>query len=124
MIIDISEDGRTIEWWSNGERKITTIDHLIDVYDGIVRCKDCKLFDPEHEGGIGSCGLDMNVTANDYCSKAERKDEGNTETLEASACKSCQNQKTCKDAPIPSRYDCLGYKSDAVETYTINAGEV
>lgn len=41
----------------------------------VVRCKDCKLFDPEHEGGIGSCGLDMNVTANDYCSKAERKDE-------------------------------------------------
>lgn len=41
----------------------------------LVRCKDCKLFDPEHEGGIGSCGLDMNVTANDYCSKAERKYE-------------------------------------------------
>ena len=40
----------------------------------LVRCKDCKLFDPEHEGGIGSCGLDMNVTANDYCSKAERKE--------------------------------------------------
>jgi SAM-dependent methyltransferase len=41
----------------------------------IVRCKDCKLFDAEHEGSIGSCGIDMNVTANDYCSKAERKDE-------------------------------------------------
>lgn len=41
----------------------------------LVRCKDCNLFYPEHEGGIGSCGLDMNVTANDYCSKAERKDE-------------------------------------------------
>jgi hypothetical protein len=43
--------------------------------ESIVRCKDCKLFDAEHEGGIGSCGIDMNVTANDYCSKAERKDE-------------------------------------------------
>lgn len=41
----------------------------------VVRCKDCNLFYPEHEGGIGSCGLDMNVTANDYCSKAERKYE-------------------------------------------------
>lgn len=44
-------------------------------YVKVVRCKDCKLFDPEHEGGIGSCGIDMNVTANDYCSKAKRKDE-------------------------------------------------
>lgn len=51
-----------------------------DMYDvtevgDVVRCKDCNLFYPEHEGGIGSCGLDMNVTANDYCSKAERKDD-------------------------------------------------
>lgn len=41
----------------------------------LVRCKDCKLFNPEYEGGIGSCGLDMNVTANDFCSKGERKEE-------------------------------------------------
>lgn len=30
MIIDISEDGRKIEWWSNGERKILPIERLID----------------------------------------------------------------------------------------------
>lgn len=32
------------------------------------------------------------------------------ETTEVPACESCQNQKTCKDAPIPPRYNCLGYK--------------
>lgn len=41
----------------------------------IVRCKDCKLFSPEYEGGIGSCGLDMNVTANDFCSRGERRED-------------------------------------------------
>ena len=43
----------------------------------------------------------------DICEGCERKREDNTETP---ACESCQNQNTCKDAPIPSRYDCLGYK--------------
>lgn len=69
MIIDISEDGRTIEWWSNGERKIATIDHLIDTYDRIVRCKDCKWIDlckdPEFYEYKG---------ANGFCSKGERKE--------------------------------------------------
>ena len=41
----------------------------------IIRCRDCENFDPEHEGGIGSCALDMNVTADDFCSQAIRNGE-------------------------------------------------
>lgn len=63
----------------------------------------------------------------DICEGCERKHEDNTETLKvwkvdairyirgqredkASDCETCQNRKTCKDAPIPPRYYCLGYK--------------
>ena len=63
----------------------------------------------------------------DICEGCERKREDNTETLKvwkvdairyirgqredkASDCETCQNRKTCKDAPIPPRYYCLGYK--------------
>lgn len=54
----------------------------------------------------------------DICEGCERKHEDNTE---APACESCQNQKTCKDAPIPSRYDCLGYKPEAGSMRLIDA---
>lgn len=30
--------------------------------------------------------------------------------IDQSDCETCQNRKTCKDAPIPPRYYCLGYK--------------
>ena len=83
MIIDISEDGRTIEWWSNGERKIATIYQLIDAYDGIVRCKDCKHFQ-EDEGGLfceywASLYEDTEpypqFSPIDFCSRGQRRDE-------------------------------------------------
>ena len=35
MIIDISEDGRYIEWWANGERKILGIERLIDAFEAV-----------------------------------------------------------------------------------------
>lgn len=35
MIIDISEDGRCIEWWANGERKILGIERLIDAFEAV-----------------------------------------------------------------------------------------
>lgn len=78
MIIDISEDGRTIEWWSNGERKIATIYQLIDAYDGIVRCKDCKFWNRYYDVQvIGSCsrhGCIYTKREIDFCSWGERKD--------------------------------------------------
>lgn len=98
MIIDISEDGRTIEWWSNGERKITTIYHLIDVYDGIVRCKDCKHrpipngtdhpLAPKLDGWSDyacPCLCDDEYynfmpDDNDYCSRGERREDADSNT--------------------------------------------
>lgn len=35
MIIDISEDGRIIEWWANGERKILGLERLIDAFEAV-----------------------------------------------------------------------------------------
>lgn len=87
---------------------------------------DSMYFDHDY---CPNCGAKMDLIGEDKShpfaeSVMMGMDEENTETLEASACESCQNQKTCKDAPISSRYGCLGYKSDEVLTYTINAGEV
>lgn len=84
MVIDISEDGRTIEWWSNGERKIATIYQLIDAYDGIVRCKDCKhclIHDKILFCGYwGSIGEWRYRSETDYCSRGERKEVENETT--------------------------------------------
>ena len=54
----------------------------------------------------------------DICEGCESKREDNTEPP---ACESCQNQNTCKDAPIPPRYDCLGYKPEAGSMRLIDA---
>ena len=40
MIIDISEDGRYIEWWANGERKILGIERLIDAFEAVSKIVD------------------------------------------------------------------------------------
>ena len=52
-----------------------------DIKDGklveVLRCRDCKLYYPEYDGGI-NCGLDNCVTADDFCSMGERK-TGETE---------------------------------------------
>lgn len=45
-------------------------------------------------------GIDYDICEGCECAKPE------------TACESCQNQNTCKDAPIPSNYDCLGYKPE------------
>ena len=54
----------------------------------------------------------------DICEGCECKREDNTE---APACESCQNQNTCKDAPIPPRYYCVGYKPEAGSMRLIDA---
>ena len=80
MIIDISEDGRTIEWWSNGERKIATIYQLIDAYDGIVRCKDCKWYRENEAYCVYWASIYVNADATprytpfDYCFRGVRKE--------------------------------------------------
>ena len=40
MIIDISDDGRIIEWWANGERKILGIERLIDAFEAVSKIVD------------------------------------------------------------------------------------
>lgn len=53
--------------------KIPTVDAV-----PVVRCKDCKYFNPhvmECEGIGKWFGLEGEWGANDYCSKAERKDD-------------------------------------------------
>lgn len=74
----------------------------------------------------------------DICEGCERKREDNTETLKvwkvdairyirgqredkASDCETCQNRKTCKDAPIPPRYYCVGYKPEVGSMRLIDA---
>lgn len=40
MIIDISKDGRYIEWWENGVRKILDLWRLIDAFEAVSKIVD------------------------------------------------------------------------------------
>lgn len=62
-LMHIDQDA-LVELWRMAQRG-----ELVEV----VRCRDCKLYYPEYDGGI-NCGLDNCVTADDFCSQAERKD--------------------------------------------------
>lgn len=55
-------------WLDENTGEITDVTSRSDVVQ-VIRCKDCVAWDEEEQHG---CAHDMG--ANDYCSKAERKD--------------------------------------------------
>lgn len=46
-----------------------------EMYDQVIRCKDCKYYDSEHEVCCVYISYRLAKDANDYCSDAERKEE-------------------------------------------------
>ncbi len=45
-------------------------------YVKVVRCKDCKFYSLNNGGGCTRCGgLEYLITADEYCSKGERKEK-------------------------------------------------
>lgn len=81
MIIQIGTevDESRILWKHNekDEWKRADIDELIDSYESIVRCKDCRYFKKIAErSDSGLCHRDIVASAwkeNGYCSRGERK---------------------------------------------------
>ena len=77
MIIDIGTeiDEAVIRWKhkETDEWQRADIDELIDVYENIVRCKDCEYWNNETDLTYCDKGHWYGTDADDYCSFAKMK---------------------------------------------------
>lgn len=69
---------RTVTSWSKAYLKCENMVYNAQTVDAveIVRCKDCKWFEPEDEDGDCWCYCNNDITCRDgYCSWGEKKDD-------------------------------------------------